>query len=532
MFLDLRQLSDGERFDADLCIVGAGAAGISIAREMLGSPFKVILLESGGMDFQADTAALNVAGNQSDLILDLESFRARLFGGMTSLWGGNCAPLDPIDFQDRPWVPLSGWPIGHAELKPYWNRAKPLFQLGGHGFDADEWAGVEPDFAAYRLPLDKSLVQEKVYQRSPRTHFGHRYKADFEPDAGNVTVMLNGTAVALRTDDDLRKVTELDVRTLTGHTHTIKARAVVLAAGIENARLLLLSNDKAPAGLANGHDVVGRYFMEHLNMVAGRVMIPDAIDVYRFYDPEGWADRLAPTWVDMLIGFQPTPARQEAEGIGNYVAFINQTFDGEETAGYQALRHLVARLKHRQVSEHLRHDVETLLGDFGSALKGTWNRWFNDKSASSVYEVQHFFEQVPNPDSRIMLGDDRDALGLRRMVVDWRTTELDKRTWASGQDLVARGMGAGGGGRLQLIPAGPEQPWPDTIHQSSHYMGTTRMSADPKTGVVDGDCRVHGLSNLFVAGGSVVPTGGCAMLTINIVALALRLADHLKVALI
>lgn len=151
---------------------------------------------------------------------------------------------------------------------------------------------------------------------------------------------------------------------------------------------------------------------------------------------------------------------------------------------------------------------------------------------TSIYEIQHFFEQVPNPDSRIRLGDRPDPLGLPRMVVDWRTTDQDKRTWAVGQELVARAIGAGDGtggtGRLQLDPAGPDLPWPDTIHQSSHYMGTTRISDDPRLGVVDHDCRVHGLSNLFVAGGSVLPTGGCAMVTINIVALALRLADHLK----
>ncbi|QQP87838.1 GMC family oxidoreductase [Skermanella sp. TT6] len=530
MILDIRQFPTGQHFDADLCIVGAGAAGISIARDMLGLPIKVLLLESGGFDFDAEVAALNEADNAADLKLDLESFRARLFGGTTSLWGGNCAPLDPIDFAPRPWVPFSGWPIKHEEMLPYWQRAQPLFELGDRGYDVDEWVLAEPDFEVVRLPLDTGLVREKVYQRSPRTQFGHRYGGELEPDSANVTVMLNGTAVGLRTDDSAGTVTGLEVRTLTGRSHTISARAVVLAAGIENARLLLLSNDREPAGLGNRHDAVGRYFMEHLNMVSGRAMIPGADDLYRFYDAEGWADRTSPTAVRMLVGLQPTPEMQEAAGIGNYVAFINRTFEGEQTAGYQALRHLLYRLRHAQLSDHLRNDLAALVGDFGSALKGSWNRVF--AADTSIYEIQHFFEQVPNPDSRIRLGDRPDPLGMPRMVVDWRTTDQDKRTWAVGQDLVARAIGAGDGtggtGRLQLEPAGPGLPWPDTIHQSSHYMGTTRISDDPRLGVVDHDCRVHGLSNLFVAGGSVLPTGGCAMVTINIVALALRLADHLK----
>lgn len=531
MFVDLRNVPDGHRFEADLCIVGAGAAGISIAREMLGSPYKVILLESGDFDINAQSAALNAADNGADLELDLESFRARQFGGTTSMWGGNCAPLDPVDFAPRPWVRSSGWPIKHDELAPYWKRAQPLFELTGRGFDPDEWARAEPDFAALRLPLDADLVNEKLYQRSPRTNFGKRYRTDFQPDDTNVTVLLDAVAVAIDTTEDIRTVREIKLRTLTGQSHTVIARAFVLAAGIENARLLLLSNDRAPAGLGNGHDTVGRYFMEHLNLISGRLLIPGAEDLYRFYDPEGWADHRWPTNVPMVIGLQPTVEVQQTQEIGNYAAFIDRTFDGEESAGYHALRRIVADLKHRHLNNQTGHDVGVLLSNFGSAVRASWNRFCG--SETSVYQIQHFFEQVPNPDSRIRLGDARDPLGQPRLVTEWRTLDQDKLTWAVGQDHVARAIGAGGsGGRLQLEPAGPDHPWPESLRQSSHFMGTTRMSEDPRNGVVDADCRVHGLANLYVAGGSVLPTGGCAMVTINIVALALRLADHLKVRLV
>ncbi|MGF7213485.1 choline dehydrogenase-like flavoprotein [Skermanella aerolata] len=530
MFLDLRRLSDGHRFETDLCIVGAGAAGISLAREMLGSRYKVILLESGDFDVDAQTAALNEADSAGDLELDLESFRARQFGGTTSLWGGNCAPLDPLDFIHRPWVHLSGWPVKHAQMEAYWKRAQSLFELTDRGFDPDEWAQAEPDFAELRLPLGGDLVQEKLYQRSPRTHFGRRYRADFQADDTNVTVLLDATAVALDTTEDIRSVREIKIRTLTGHTHTVAARAFVLAAGIENARLLLLSNDRAPAGLGNAHDTVGRYFMEHLSLVSGRLLIPNASSLYRFYDPEGWADRRWPTNVPMVIGLQPTPEMQETKGIGNYAAFVNRTFDGEESAGYHALRRIVADLKHRHLNNQTGNDVEVLLRNFGSALRASWNRLTG--SETSLYQIQHFFEQVPNPDSRIRLSDIRDPLGQPRLVAEWRTLDQDKLTWAIGQDVAARAIGAGGsGGRLQLEPAGPDHPWPESLRQSSHFMGTTRMSENPHEGVVDANCRVHGLSNLFIAGGSVLPTGGCAMVTINIVALALRLADHLKIGL-
>lgn len=526
MFIDTRALPDQERIEADVCIVGAGAAGIAIARELIGTPLRVCLLESGGLEYDDETQALNRVDSVGDWPLDLEAYRARWFGGTTNLWGGNCSPMDPIDFERRDWVPHSGWPIGPEELAPFYRRAHSYFELGKGGYDPEEWAAAFPDFAEVRLDLGDGPVVEKVYQRSPRTKFGIRYRDDFRPDACNATVLLNATAMGLETDESARTVTGVRVGTLDGRHVTVAARIVVLAAGIENARLLLLSNDRRPAGLGNDHDTVGRYFMEHISVISGEVVLPDRPDFLKYYDVENWAPPKSPSRPDFCIGFQPTAEEQRRAKMGNYVAFLTETFAGTMDPGFRAFRRIFAQVRRGRWPDNLGPDVATVMGDLDSVFKGGYAHLFGE--GTRLYQIQHFMEQTPNPESRIMLGEEKDVLGLPRMKAAWRFNELDYRTLLHGQDVVVRALGAAGLGRVRTDYTAADEPWPDSMHQSSHYMGTTRMSDDPKEGVVDRNCRVHGLSNLFVAGGSVMPTAGCAMVTINIVTLALRLADHLK----
>ena len=136
-------------------------------------------------------------------------------------------------------------------------------------------------------------------------------------------------------------------------------------------------------------------------------------------------------------------------------------------------------------------------------------------------------EQAPNPASRVRLIEQRDALGMPRVQLEWRLSGLDKRSIRRAHELLARELGRAGLGRLQLMLSEDEHRWPPELGGGRHHMGTTRMHRDPARGVVDPDCRVHGVGNLYVAGSSVFPTVGAANPTLTIVALALRLADHL-----
>jgi choline dehydrogenase-like flavoprotein len=527
MIIDFRTVTQNTPIETDICIVGAGAAGIALARELLGTHVRVCLIESGGLTYDPEVEALNDAENAGELALRLEYNRARFLGGTTNLWGGSCAPLDPLDFEERPWIPDSGWPIGRADLDPYLDRARPYFQLPDVSFEPRGYAREQPEKARLHLQVQGGDLAEKIVLRSPRVPFGVLFRPDLEAENSNLTVMLHANGLRLETDDAGKTVHSLQIGSLDGRRAKIRARIFILAGGIENARLLLLSDHPNPAGLGNGHDTVGRYFCDHLNMTSGRVLIHGPADFVRHHDIEGLYDHANPTREPVVVGLQPTPEVQKREEIGNYLCFISETYQGEDSAGFLALRRIIGRIKRWRSPNDFTQDFTTVAGDFADAVKGTYG-FFIDQTPLRLYKLHHFSEQVPNRDSRIMLGGDIDALGLRRMRVAWNVTAQDKRTVVRSQRLVAQEIGRLGLGRVEIEMATEDDPWPDSLHQSSHYMGTTRMSNDPARGVVDANCRVHGVSNLYVAGGSVFPTGGGGMVTFNIVALAIRLADHLK----
>ena len=526
MFVDVRQLPDGTTIQTDVCIVGGGLAGITLAKEFLGMPLRVGVLESGGLEPAADTEALNDVILAGERRLSLDFSRARFLGGTTNLWSGHHSPLNVTQLAPRDWVPDSEWPIDAAELAPFLRRAEPYLQLSGLDFNVETWAAATPDFAAVRLPIGGGPLAERLFHRR-RILFGEAYRADLASESANVTVFLYATAQALDTDEPARTVERVRVATLDGKRLAVTARVFVLAAGLENARLLLLSNNRRPAGLGNEHDTVGRWFTGLLNLVSGRVLLARDTGFHRFYDIDGWHDPAFPTHTDTVVGLELAPDLQARERIGNYVAFVGETYRGEYDAAFLSLRRIVSQLKRGQMPDSLASDIATILRDPGSAAMGLYGQ-LSGSAGTRQYRLHHLFEQVPNPESRLTLTSERDRLGLPKMRVDWRLSELDKRTLLSGQTQVAQAFGAAGVGRLQVDPALEEAPWPDTLRHTGAFTGTTRASEDPRRGVVDRNGRVHGMSNLYITGASVFPTGVGLAVGWPIVALAIRLADYLK----
>src|SRR4051794_39312509 len=127
MIKDLRHIPDGSRLECDVCIVGAGPAGIALAQEFVNTRLQVILLESGGFEIEPAEQVLNAAEVVGLPMTGHVHGRVRAFGGAARLWAGQCLPMDPIDFEKRDWVPFSGWPIRQDALEPYYRRAETFF---------------------------------------------------------------------------------------------------------------------------------------------------------------------------------------------------------------------------------------------------------------------------------------------------------------------------------------------------------------------------------------------------------------------
>jgi choline dehydrogenase-like flavoprotein len=458
--------------------------------------------------------------------VDLLWSRLRYFGGTTGHWGGNCGPLDAVDFEERPWIPDSGWPFKKAELDRFYPKAYRYCELPSDNFSPDYWAEAIPEFGRSRIAVDHETIAEKIFLRSPPTRFGEVYRQALARDDAGCTVYLHANAVEIQTGLDAGRVEALKTKGWDGKTCRFTSKIYILASGIENARLLLLSNRVRPNGLGNDNDLVGRYFMAHTTLRTGRALlsIPDeTIKLYKTRGFENFRSEDLPI-IDVL---QPSPKAQEEKRILNCVVFFEQSYEGERSPGFAALRRIIRHLAYGRMPDKLGDELAAIVGDLDTVAKALYARAFHDNNYRLLH-TRYFAEQAPNPDSRITLGGERDALGLNKIVLDWRLGDLDKHTILCTQYLLARQFGALGLGRIQVEFEDQADPWPSGVDSSAHYMGTTRMHKDPRRGVVDENCRVHGVENLYVAGGSVFPTTGATMVTVNIVALAVRLADHLR----
>ncbi len=528
MLTDARSVPSGTEFACDLCVVGAGPAGIAIADRLSASGLSIFLLESGGFDPELATQKLFRGVNDGHQYYRLDACRFRVFGGSLNRWGGWCRPLEPADYLPRDWLPGSGWPIREETVEPYYADTARLCELRDSRFDLDAWRDRLPP----SLPLAGSNFESVFFQYSPETNFAQVYGARLLTDP-HVRIFMYANVTQIVLESGSRRVAALDVATLTGRTFQVRPGAVVLAAGgIENARVLLASRADRPGGVGNEHDMVGRFFMEHLHVPAGHLLAAAnaGLSFYRKAFYKGVRIRGVVT---------PTAAAQDRHRLLSTSIAIEQAsynfgtpflgWPPPVTFGPIRLYRKAAAGRFKDVVETLKQTAEQASGL--SMRARTWNaarlarrRSVPNAASARVYSLYFRSEQAPDPASRVRLDDRRDALGVPEVRLDWRVNPVDVGAitgWLGifDRDLRARGLG-------EVIA--PPDGWETGIIGGPHHIGTTRMSADPRHGVVDEHCRVHSVDNLYVAGSSVFATGGYANPTFTLLALALRLADTLR----
>ncbi len=517
MILDARKLPRDTILDADVCIVGAGAAGITLAREFIGQPFKVCLVESGGLDFDDETQSLYEGKLVGLPDHPLDIARLRYFGGTSNHWGGSCRPFDDQDFGVRPWIPYSGWPITRAELDPFYARAQRVIEIGDVTWDVASYVDEIPAF--YRLPFMGRRLTPAIWHKSPPTRFGRLYRDELIR-APNVSTYLHANVTDIETNDPASLTTRLRVACLDGNQFWVKAKLYILASGaIENSRTLLLSNKVQVAGLGNGYDLVGRFYMNHPQLDAGLILLPTPGDLTA--TP---ASALGKTTAHMIFTEKCVEDEQISRFRGNLYA-ADLTGNWGRGKGYLSVARILRRLRNAELPHDFLTDVGNIIQDFDGLVADLANKY----RAMPGIMINTEFEQVPNPDSRVFLGPERDALGLNRVNLDWQLTSFDKYSLRRSMEIIGEELGRAGVGRLRIddwVLSDDIASFPGT--GAWHHAGGTRMSANPKTGVVDKNCRVHGVHNLFIASSSVFATSGIANPTLTIVALAIRLADHVK----
>jgi choline dehydrogenase-like flavoprotein len=533
---DLRQLPPGSTITADICLIGGGAAGITIARELAGSALRVCLVEGGGAQYEYLESQQLYAGTSVGAPVALEAGRLRFLGGTTNHWGGRCAPLDELDFQPRDWVPHSGWPIGRAELDPYYLRAREVA-----GF-ATPWLSDRDTLAYLNVSLPQINEQwlrpflwhfTPVMKDAPAWHWATAYGPLLQ-QSSNIRTLLHANFAAFTTSDDRTRVRSLSVRSMNGVSATINAtKFVICCGGIENARLLLLAAEANGGGFGNRNDLVGRFFMQHPRGPAGLIVSPGLMARTQ----EQFNILLGRDSLVVEVGLTLAPQLQQQERLLNCSGVLR--YQGDPDSGLATAQDIWRSLQSGKWPPEIGEKVGRVAGDIGDVVRGLKQRvaaghsmdfegskGIPSRSAILLLDL----EQAPNPDSRVTLAPERDALGLRRVRVNWQLGELERRTAARFTGFVGAEFARLGIGRCRMEPwlQNDQIALTSALAETSHYIGTTRMADDPGAGVTDRNCAVHGMQNLFVAGSSVFPTAGQANPTLTIVALAVRLADHLK----
>jgi choline dehydrogenase-like flavoprotein len=542
--------SDDRSVSYDVCIVGSGPAGLTVANELVRRPAlgRICVLESGGRTTTPFADALRRV--ETSGIAIKEYSRERLLGGASSTWAGLSSLLDDIDFEQRPWVPGSGWPITRAALLPYHAQAAMRYGFPAPElFDDARWAKVAGagDFA----PRFDQLCPKVFLAPAEPQRFGKELAHVF--DSSRADLYLDATVVRFDGDTDSGRAREAIARHSGGGTLRVRATVFVLACGgIENPRLLLASRYACPQGLGNEHDQVGRYLMNHPKGDYGRIVLEPPLrelPAYFGFFYEGFAG---------FFGLRASDTKQRSGKVLNCYVRFRPMYDWSHCEGVEAALYYVKRWKplvrgfrRSRTGEvvPLRDYAET--GDESDLQNERKTRSDHFHLAALAWKdranvlaylrhrlsrrrvplvrsivVRNFMEMEPRAGNRVTLGDGVDAFGVPVPIVHHEPSERDRRSVRALHEVLRDELAAAGWGRMVLAIDENVDPWPVDF-DASHHIGTTRMGSDPRTSVVDASCRVHSTPNVFLAGSSVFPTSGHANPTYTLVALAIRLAEHL-----
>lgn len=519
---DLRTLAAGSVVEAEVCVVGSGPVGHAVAAELAFAGVSIIVIESGGREPDAWIDSLNEVENVgAPRIVNQKLVRNRGLGGTSRTWSGRLAAFDDTDFEWRPWVPGSGWPISRAEMAGF--LADAAAHLGGAVGD-NLSSGHVDSVLARSVRFDGGPLVDYLWSYSrhdARSRDFRRFATvAVSPAMAGIRCFLNATVTQVEATEQADAVTGLEVAGLDGLFRRVASPVVVLCAGgIENARLLLASDRVARGGLGNDRDQVGRHLMDHQRGPVAHFGKADLDAAQRTF---GSFRRIVDGIPTVLTrGVALSRDHQRDQSLLNAAAWLNGRVSPDDP--FDALSRM-AKLR----GDPFGDAISVARG--GPRLAEAATRLAVGRSPVRRMlglDLECMVEVSPDPNSRITLSNRRDALGTPLSRVDWRVGEREARTFQAMVQAFIQECA-----RLGLPVPEPTEEVNDGVVPSSfldvaHPTGATRMSSDPTTGVVDTNCAVFGIHGLFVAGSSVFPTSGHANPTQTAVALAIRLARHI-----
>jgi choline dehydrogenase-like flavoprotein len=548
--INATRLPTGAKLEAEVAIVGAGPAGITVALELASAGHRVVLIESGGESYNGDAQRLGETVDTDALHVPMSLATRRQLGGASNLWAGRCVPFDPIDFQPRKIVGDASWPVSYEELERLFSRACRWCMCGEPRFDAREIPTLA-DAALIPGWPEGEIRSTSLERWSLPTNFGRAYRAELGASA-LVTVVSQLTCTEIVCAEDGDSVDHLAARTLAGNRVQVHASRYVLACGgIESTRLLFASNRHHRDGIGNHSGHLGRWYMAHLGASIAQVHFstPPRQTIYGFErDPAGF-------YVRRRFTFSPEYLLEHE--LPNVALWLENPEISDPSHGnailsfiYLALASPVGRyfiaegIRRRKIDtrqpvsmrRHVWNVARNLPRAALFALTFGYQRFVKPgnkvpgvfvPSVSNVYRLYYHGEHLPHYGSHVAPTHELDALGVPRMRTRLCFEDDDIRAAIRVHEHFDDYLRRHGIGYLEYLYDDLEAGFREQLLDGYHQAGTTRMSARAEDGVLDARLAVHGFDDLFVASSSSFVTSGQANSTFMIVVFALRLADHL-----
>lgn len=524
MLINTNLYNSNISLNADVCILGAGVAGIVLANELMPYFKNIALIESGGIDYSVETQSLYAAETKHELFPDTSTSRLRMLGGSSNHWENSTETFDPIDFEKREWVDNSGWPINYSDISDYYTKAAQYCGVGEDGYKVDTWEKLlnKKDLFFKSNLIDTGITKNGI----PPTRFFEKY-GDKLINNNNITVYKNANVTNIIYEPDSQKVKTITFQSFNKIRHNISANAFIMCfGGIENARIMLEFNSKYNNVLGNQNDNVGRYLMEHPTIRAAHLypFKKEDFPLYKGAMHEGKG----------IVGNLKLSASSLRKNKSlNMRMYLHSQSKLTLSHGVSSLHILSEHARDFDIADNFGTHLFNIIKDIGTvsdtiSRKKFDHQLFDDSDAFGGFQVIAMMEQTPYRNNRIKLGSEKDIFGIRKIIIDWKVTQKDKDMAWKSLEILANSVGEEALGRVRLLKERDTRIWKSQLGFSHHHIGTTRMGFSEKNGVVDLNQRVFGTKNLYISGSSVFPTGGHVPPTLTIVALTIKLADHIK----
>jgi choline dehydrogenase-like flavoprotein len=515
MIIDFNDDSTPLEFNADICIVGSGAASLAMLTKFYNTKHKVIVIEAGEENVTDKNQEIYNVIAPYHPFEGAHNGRFRVFGGSTTRWGGQSLPLDKIDFRKREWLPDSGWPIPYDNVSKYYSEVDSFLRLDPAGYDNDIFALLKEQ----ALP-EASELQFRFSKWSPAPNLREHYRKIISTSS-NINLLINANLRHIKLTEDHKDVQELVVKNFNNKQGRITAKKYVLACGgIENARILLASNSQLPNGVGNSRDLVGRFLQDHPRAEVATLTVSKKQQAYFNYFYLG-KTRILPRFF-FSDDFQ---AKNKILNTTAFVEFYTKEDDVFTIAKEIYRKQVRGTLSLEELKQALR-----LVKNIPQLLQIAKHYYIDRKvyTPNALARLNVMTEAPPLRENTVSLSSEVDALGMPKAIVKWKIDETVRQTFVATTHTICNYLTSAGFGKIEIDDWLNSEDWVTHVRDSKHHIGTTRMASSPENGVVDENCKVFDLSNLYIAGSSVFPTSGQSNPTATLIALAFRLANRLK----